>query len=166
MSSENIGIDINRYKITNKIGEGSFSKVYRVKDLKTKKYYAAKISNIMIDEDTKNSQEALHLFREINLMSLFNHPSILKFIGYYPNDFENDPLPTIITELSNNGSLRDIIEMEISGLSPEDWDDTKRLINIYGIACGMSYLHAHNILHRDLKPEKYSNERLFISIDL
>lgn len=93
------------------------------------------------------------LFREVNLMSLFNHPSILKFIGYYPNNFENDPLPTIITELSNKGTLRDIIEMELTELSPEDWNQTKKLINIYGIASGMSYLHTNNILHRDLKPE-------------
>ena len=91
--------------------------------------------------------------REVNLMSLFNHPSILKFVGYYPTNFEGEPLPTIITELAGNGSLRDIIEMEISGLSPDEWGDTKKLINIYGIASGMSYLHEQNILHRDLKPE-------------
>lgn len=51
-----------------KIGEGGFRKVYRVKDLKTGKYYAAKIANFMIDEETKDSQETLLLFREINLM--------------------------------------------------------------------------------------------------
>lgn len=33
------------------------------------------------------------------------------------------------------------------------WDDTKKLIIIYGIASGMSYLHSHNIIHRDLTPE-------------
>ena len=153
MSSENIDLDISRYKIINKIGEGGFSKVYRVKDVKTKTYYAAKISNMMIDEETKNSQEARLLFREVNLMAILNHPSILTFIGYYPTNFEDEPLPTIITELSSNGSLRDIIEMELSGLSPEDWTSTKKLISIYGIASGMSYLHAYNILHRDLKPE-------------
>ena len=63
------------------------------------------------------------------------------------------PLPTIITELASNGSLRDIIVLESQGLSPDEWTDTKKLISIYGIAIGMSYLHHHNILHRDLKPE-------------
>lgn len=43
--------------------------------------------------------------------------------------------------------------MELSGLSPDEWGDTKKLINIYGIASGMSYFHEQNILHRDLKPE-------------
>ncbi|KAK8892970.1 hypothetical protein M9Y10_030224 [Tritrichomonas musculus] len=136
-----------------KIGEGGFSKVYRVKDIQTGDIYAAKVAKFMIDEETKDSEETLLLFREVNLMSILNHPSILKFIGYYPTDFEDDPSPTIITELSTNGSLHDIIEMQISGLAPDNWDDTKKLINIYGIASGMLYLHAHNVIHRDLKPE-------------
>ena len=34
----------------------------------------------------------------------------------------------------------------------DTFDDTRKLIIIYGIAVGMSYLHLHNILHRDLKP--------------
>ena len=32
------------------------------------------------------------------------------------------------------------------------WDETKKLINIYGIAARMPYLHSHNILHRNLNP--------------
>ena len=66
----------------------------------------------MIDEDTKDSEEVKSLFREVNLMSVFNHPSILKFIGYYSTNFEDDPVPTLITELATNGSLRDLIERE------------------------------------------------------
>ena len=153
MSTASTAIDLTRYTIATKIGEGGFSKVYRIRDLKTNKYYAAKISNFMIDEDTKDNPETLSLFREVNLMSLLNHTSVLQFIGYYSTNFEDDPLPTIITELASNGSLRDLIVLESQGLSPDEWTNTKKLISIYGIAIGMSYLHHHNILHRDLKPE-------------
>lgn len=153
MSASSTAIDLTQYTIVSKIGEGSFSDVYRIRDLKTSKYYAAKVSKFMIDDETKDSPETLSLFREVNLMSLLNHPSVIKFIGYYSTNLDEDPLPTIITELAINGSLRDIIEMESRGLSPDEWTSTKKLINIYGIAIGMSYLHAHNILHRDLKPE-------------
>ena len=90
-------LDINRYTVVSKIGEGAFSKVYRVKDIQSGEYYAAKISKFMIDENTKDCQESKLLFREVNLMSSFNHPSILKFICYYQYNFENDPVPTLIT---------------------------------------------------------------------
>ena len=146
-------IDLDQYQILFLIGEGAFSKVYRVKDLKTNEFYAAKICNFMVDEETKDSQETLLLFREVNLMSLLNHPAIIKFIGYSQNDFDGDPCPIILTEFASNGSLRSLIEMEQSGLSPPEWNETKKLIIIYGIAAGMSYLHSNKVLHRDLKPE-------------
>lgn len=71
-----------------KIGEGSFSKVYRVKDQQDNEYYAAKVAKFMINEDMKDSEEVKSLFREVNLMSFFNHQSILKFIGYYSTNFQ------------------------------------------------------------------------------
>ncbi|KAK8864991.1 hypothetical protein M9Y10_010519 [Tritrichomonas musculus] len=153
MSTAQAVLDIHRYTMINKIGEGGFGHIYQIKDKNSDNYYAAKVLDFMIDDDAKDSEEALHLFREINLMSLLNHPSILRFIEYHPRNIEDDPFPTIIMELATNGSLRDIIELENSGLSPDGWDDIKKLINIYGIAAGMSYLHSHNIIHRDLKPE-------------
>ena len=43
--------------------------------------------------------------------------------------------------------------MERNGLADYNWDDTKKLINIYDIPSGMAYLHRNNIIHRDLKPD-------------
>lgn len=43
------------------------------------------------------------------------------------------------------GTLGDIIKK-----CPKNWTNTKKLINTYGIAHAMSYLHHNNILHRDL----------------
>ena len=57
----------------------------------------------------------------------------------------------LITEFASNCSLKNLIELENSGLSLNGWEITKKLINIYGIASGISYLHKHNVHHRDLK---------------
>ena len=145
-------IDINRFYITHYLGSGSFGNVFQVKEITTGQLYAAKVINTKISSDYKND-DTLNYFREVKLMSAFNYPSIIKFIGYSPIDFQGLPYPTTIIEYAPNGTLRDVLNLEVAGFSPKGWDETRKLINIYGIASGMSYLHANNIIHRDLKPE-------------
>lgn len=89
----------------------------------------------------------------MNIISRLEHPSILKFIGYSPIDFNKKQKPVIITEFSINGSLGELLELERMKKKIKGWDDTKKLICIYGIAKGMAYLHSHDIIHRDLKPD-------------
>ena len=84
---------------------------------------------------------------------MVNHPSIIKFIGFNTNNFENKPRPTIITELLCNWSLGTILELQQKGLTDENRNSTIKHINIYGIASAMEYLHEHGITHRDLKPD-------------
>lgn len=96
----------------------------------------------------------MNLSREVNIISKLNHPSILKFICYSPINFKKKNKPVIITEFASNGSLKDLISAEREKINNPNWNDTRKLIVIYGIASAMSYLHSHNILHRDLKQEK------------
>ena len=95
----------------------------------------------------------IYLSREVNINASINHPAVLKFIGYSPVDYDQNPFPVIITEYAENGSLFDLIDKERHSLASFDkWNDTAKLIIIYGIASGMKYLHEHEIIHRDLKP--------------
>ena len=136
----------------NKIGSGSFGKVYLVKDKNTGQVYASKIS--IEDIESNTDSKLIDLSREINIISKLNHPSILKFVGFSPTDFKKRPRPVIITEYVSNGTLSDLILLERSQLISQDiFNDTTKLIIIYGIASGMSYLHSHDIIHRDLKPD-------------
>ena len=146
-------VDINMFEPLVKIGSGAFGEVFKVKDKKTGNFYAAKKLDIYIMEDFKNDDQTILFFREVKLMSILNHPSIIGFIGYSPDDFEHSGSPTIISELAPNGTLKDMIQKESSGLSPPGWNYTRKLIIVYGIASGMLYLHSNNVLHRDLKPE-------------
>ena len=137
MIKKNKFIDLNRYHLLDHIGSGSFGDVFKVREIKTNKIYSGKIIKKTISNDYMNNEESLLFFREVKLMSIFNHPSIIKFIGYSPIDFEQLPHPTIIAEFVSRGTLNDVIKLESSGLSPDGWNETKKLINIYGIACGM-----------------------------
>ena len=76
-----------------------------------------------------------------------NHPCLLKFVGYSPINFKKQLKPVIVTENFSNGSLSNILEVErIKKANIQGWNETKKLINIFGIASGMSYLHSHEIL--------------------
>ncbi|KAK8899073.1 hypothetical protein M9Y10_001372 [Tritrichomonas musculus] len=52
----------------------------------------------------------------------------------------------------SNEDLDSLLQKEQEGLLVEFWDDTAKLIVIYGVALGMSYLHSLKIMHRNLKP--------------
>lgn len=139
-----------KYAVVSKIGEGGIE-IYRIKDLSNDKNYIAKTYNIFENDDDKDTKKAF--LQKINVISKLIHPSLLEFIDYLPIDFEGNKVTTIITEFAPNGSLLDLIRMESKGQAPDNWTQTKKLINIYGIASGISYLHSLNLIHRNLCPE-------------
>lgn len=127
----------------------SFYKTALVKEKKSDEIYAVKVSIEEIDFSTND--QLVNLSREVTIISKLNHPSVLKFKGFSPTDFKKRPRPVIITEYAPNGSLEDLILSERQSAATH-FDDTVKLIIIYGIASAMLYLHSRNIIHRDLKP--------------
>lgn len=156
-------LDLSKFTKKKGIGEGGFGHVFKIIEKSTKKEYAAKIMRNLLSDD--ESKIIIYLKREINILSQLVHPCVVKFIGYSPVDFEKNLHPVLVTEFYPNGSLRGIIGLERSSQILPKWNDTKKLINIYGIASAMMFLHQHNVLHRDLKPDNIlEDEYLFPKI--
>lgn len=96
--------------------------------------------------------EKIFFLREVQFLKAISHPLITKFIGFSLTDFVGESRPVIIREYLPNNSLMEVLLNEKSCQLPRIWTDTKKLINIYGIAAGMSFLHSNNIIHGDLCP--------------
>lgn len=140
---QNLIIDLNDFERIEKIGSGSYGKVYLVREKETNKLFAAKV----LKNGFSSSENQKLFFKEIIACSKIKHPAVLSLIGFNLMDFKNRPRPTLLTEYISNGSLQKLIDNE------SKFTNSKRYIILLGIALGMEYLHSQSIIHRDLKPD-------------
>lgn len=124
-----------------------FGEVYKVQERDTGKFFLANISRP--EDGNKNSKSFQRL---IDILPTFDHPSILRFVGFSKYISNEQSRSAIITDYFPTGTLKDVLKAEKSGHPLPGWNDTKKLIAIYGIAAGMAYIHSKNVLHRNLNP--------------
>jgi serine/threonine protein kinase len=99
-----------------------------------------------------NVQVMKQFYREVDILTLISHPTLIAFRGFIPVQSGAGEGPAIVTEFMSGGSLQTLIDAERRGMVLDRWDDTQKLICLYGIATGMMILHQHRIMHRNLKP--------------
>jgi len=118
------------------LGRGAFGKVYKVYHEPSGKIFAMK--TIAIKQSEHNADAIL---KETLIMKNLKHPNIVRLYHYHLNSEELD----LVMEFCSGGSLRTIVR-EKGGL-PESRviQYTRQILN------GLSYLHAHGIIHRDIK---------------
>ena len=143
--------DINQYQFIKEINRGGFGVISLVRDKNTGKQYAAKTN--LIDAGISLRRGKQLISREVGILIRVKHPTIICFKGYSPIDFDGKRNITILMDYMKGGSLSELISLEGRGLSPKNYDNTKRQIILIGISRGMKHLHQLHIIHRDLKPE-------------
>ena len=90
------------------------------------------------------SEHERQLRREALIFLSIRHQNIAHFIGLsYEEQFF---MLTFVLTWADNGSLHDYIHVERQPLTEEQQD---RILK--EVACAMAYLHASNVVHRDLK---------------
>ena len=137
-------VDLAKFEVVKEIGRGKFGDVFLVKDKNTKQIFASKVLQKCEEFDDLNS-----FLKEVQISIESQCESIIKTHGFCFNNFQGEQMcPTFIMDYAQNGTLSNVLKTQ-----PKEWNATKKLINIYGIVLGMKYLHEHNILHRDLKPD-------------
>lgn len=140
----------NHYKVIEKIGTGSFGKVYKVLHLKTGQERALKVINkaiIKLQDDEKQ------FLKEIELLSQLDHPSIIKVFEYF---MENNNY-YVVQELCKGGELYEQIYQIDCFTENSAAEIMKQLFS------AVYYLHSMNIVHRDLKPENIMIENVNVS---
>lgn len=117
------------------LGKGFFGQVFKVTHKVTNEVMVLKELYRVDEEAQKN------FLKEVAVLRSLSHGNVLLFIGVLYKDQKLH----LLTEYISGGSLKELIHD--SGL-PLPWE--QRISFAKDIACGMSYLHSMNIIHRDL----------------
>ncbi|KAL0083438.1 kinase-like domain-containing protein [Phycomyces blakesleeanus] len=123
------------YQLGNSIGKGQFGTVYRALDMQTGEIVAIKrikVENVDMDND---------IMLEVELLKSMASSSIVRYIGFVRDEEHLN----IVLEYAENGSL--LSTLKAFGSLPE------KLVGSFThkILTGLNYLHAHDVVHRDLK---------------
>lgn len=124
----------------NKLGDGTFSGVFECKNKLTGQHYAAKMykKNLVYGLESMLQNEFLVLKRISR-----SHDNILKLIDH----FETASELYLVTEIAYGGELFDRITK--SG----HLEEMQASVIMQSLMSAVSYLHANNIVHNDLKAE-------------
>lgn len=134
---------MEKYDPIRVLGEGSFGKVYLMRDKVRRKFVCVKI--IKIKNIPKKEREATKV--EVELLKRLNHPNIVRYIDSFLS--RNNESLCIAMEYCDGGDLASQIKAARRKLFSED----KILHWFVQIALGVHYMHTKSVLHRDLKTQ-------------
>eukprot|EP00826_Nyctotherus_ovalis_P020041 TRINITY_DN1625_c0_g3_i2.p1 TRINITY_DN1625_c0_g3~~TRINITY_DN1625_c0_g3_i2.p1 ORF type:complete len:635 (-),score=138.40 TRINITY_DN1625_c0_g3_i2:74-1978(-) len=129
---------IRRYQKGRLLGKGGFAKCYEVRELSTGKVLAAKV----IEKSTLSRSRARQkLQSEVAIHKSMNHSRIVHFENY----FEDSQRAYILLELCSSQTLKEMQRKR------KKLHELEVQYYIAQLVEGVKYIHAKNVIHRDLK---------------
>ena len=141
-----VGARLGKYKLTRRLGQGAFARVYAAFDTIEQRHVALKIPTI---PDQERLDDAM---REVRVMGRLDHPNILGLRGA---DIMEGHL--VLSFPLGSGTLEDRLMRRIGRRKTLDF--TRQLLE------GLAHAHGAKVVHRDLKPDNVIvvDDRLCIS---
>jgi non-specific serine/threonine protein kinase/NIMA (never in mitosis gene a)-related kinase len=134
---------MEKYDPIKVLGEGSFGKVYLMRDKVNRKFLCVKV--IKIKNIPKKEREATKM--EVDLLRRLNHPNIVHYKDSFLSQGGNSLC--IAMEYCDGGDLAS----QIKAARRQLFSENKILHWFVQIALGLHYMHTNKVLHRDLKSQ-------------
>jgi serine/threonine protein kinase len=132
-------VQIGKYQVIAKIGQGAMGEVYKARDPVLGRFVAIKTISQRTDPSDVQRQRFL---REARAAAQLNHPNIITIFEFG----EEEGTAFIAMELLEGTDLKEIIETR----APLALGD--KLSILEQICDGLAYAHGKGLVHRDLKP--------------
>ncbi|CAN6303820.1 unnamed protein product [Urochloa humidicola] len=134
---------VNQYVHLGKIGSGSYGKVVLYRNMQDGKLYAVKVLNkpYMLKIRVVRSETAMtDVLREVSIMKMLNHPNIVNLVEVI-NDSNIDKFYMVLEYVEGKMVCDNGLEEATARNYLRD------------IIYGLMYLHSHNVIHGDIKPD-------------
>jgi tRNA A-37 threonylcarbamoyl transferase component Bud32 len=135
-----IGMDLGRYRILERLGEGGMATVYKAYDTRLERDVAVKVIRTDLFGPAMIEAILKRFDREAKGLARLTHPNIVGVIDY--GEYEGSPY-LVMTYLVG-GTLKKMLGQRMP------WQEAVRLL--LPIAHALEFAHQHNIIHRDVKP--------------
>lgn len=139
---------VNEYVRECKIGSGSYGKVVLYRSNKDGQQYAIKVfhkSHLLKLRVAPSETAMTDVLREVSIMKMLSHPNIVNLIEVI-DDPDTDPFYMVLEYVESKWVC------EGSGPPCCLVKSTARRY-LRDVIAGLMYLHAHNIVHGDIKPD-------------
>ncbi|KAL6223082.1 hypothetical protein ACLB2K_006472 [Fragaria x ananassa] len=123
-----------------KIGQGTYSNVYKARDRDTKKIVALK----KVRFDTSEPESIKFMAREITILRKLEHPNVIKLLGLATSRMQYSLY--LVFEFMQHDLTRIISRPEERLTEPQVKCYMQQLLS------GLQHCHEKGILHRDIKP--------------
>ena len=131
---------LENYQKIKRVGKGSYSSVYKVKNKNTNKIRAMKIMPKNFQKDNNE------IMREINILKNLDHPNVMKIYEF----LEDDTNYYLIEEFCDEGDLETALDKE------KIYCEFLVKFIMYQVFLAINYLHSNNIVHQDIKKKNIS----------
>ena len=143
------------YMKLEKVGEGTYGKVYRAKDLRNGRVVALKKTRLEMEEEGVPSTA----LREISLLHMLSESDyVVKLLSVEQVEENGKPVLYLVFEYLDT-DLKKYMDLTGKGpnATPVPMDIVKRLM--FHLVKGITHCHQHGVLHRDLKPQNLLVDR-------
>ncbi|KAF4351969.1 hypothetical protein CsatB_003146 [Cannabis sativa] len=144
---------MEKYEKLEKVGEGTYGKVYKAKDKATGQLVALKKTRLEMDEEGVPPTA----LREVSLLQMLSQSLYvvrLLSVEHVDNRKDGRPKPVLYLVFEYlDTDLKKFIDSHRKGSNPRPLAPSLIRNFLYQLCKGVAHCHSHGVLHRDLKPQ-------------